>query len=82
MQLIENYVYEELWLVVLYPYYLNEENTVTTDSCIGYHKCSFYSLVFIACALNIAIEEKYVYFICYMDNPSSICFSSHKKDHF
>lgn len=42
MQLIENYVFEELWLVVLYPYYLNEENTVTNDSCIGYHECSLY----------------------------------------
>lgn len=44
MQLIENYIDEELWLIVLCPY-LNEENTVPSDSCTGYHECSFYSLV-------------------------------------
>lgn len=70
MQLLENLIDKELWLVVLYPHYSNEENTVTSDSRIGYHKRSFYSLVFIMCALNHDTEENYIYFICYMDNPN------------
>lgn len=82
MQLIENYIDEALWLIVLCPY-LNEENTVTSDLCTGYHECSFYSLVFITCTLTTAIQTMYAYIVHLLyGQPSSLCFSSHKRNHF
>lgn len=65
MQLTENYKNEERWLVVPYLYYLNEENTVTSDSCIGFHECSFYSLVFIACTEYCHRGKKCIFHLLY-----------------
>lgn len=70
------------WLVVLYLYYLKEENTVTSDSCTGYHECSFYSLVFYNMYTEYCHRENVCIFHLLYGQPSSLCFSSHKRDHF